>query len=121
MAVAVTTQDWDGSEARYPDAESYCNASLHNGNEGPVSGWTKSNCALPVHEPSGELNVHAMSAAAAALVGGRGGVNLPAPAKRAAAIKLAGLYRTAKLDPPPALLALAHGAMNDAIRARVGH
>lgn len=99
----VTSKPWDGSASRWPDAKSFAQSCLINMNTGPASDWIKGKCALPVREPDGAINVNAVHAAAAALAGGRGGVNAPAPAKKAAARKLVSIYAQLKQDVPPSI------------------
>lgn len=107
---ALSTKPWgDITEADYADAGDYCDASLVNLNEGPRARWSKAQCHLPVREPKaqgGAVNRNALGAAAGALVGARGGVDLPPDQKAAAARALVRLYRTNGLEPPPALVAM---------------
>jgi hypothetical protein len=102
-----TSQAWDGSATRWPDAASYADSCLINLNTGPRSQWTKGKCKLPVQEPNGDYNVNAVHAAAAALAGGRGGVAAPPAAKKAAAKKLVTLYGRMHADAPPAIKQMA--------------
>lgn len=104
--MAVITTPWDGSASRWPDAASYAKSCLINLNTGPSANWSKDNCKLPIYEPNGDLNVNALGPAAAALNGGRGGVDAPVPAKKTAARKLMAAYGEAKQTPPPALKAM---------------
>lgn len=68
LARAFTDQPWDGSESRWPDAESYCSACLVDNNPAGQA-KTKEQCHFPVKEPgSGDYNVNALQAVA----GGRG-------------------------------------------------
>lgn len=65
---AFTEAAWDGSESRWPDAASYCAASLVDNNPAGKR-KTKAQCHFPVREPgSGDINVNALRA----VVGGRG-------------------------------------------------
>jgi len=105
--MAVSNAAWDGSASRWPDAESYAKSCLINLNKGPTANWTKDNCKLPIREPNGAINANALGPAAAALNGGRGGVDAPVPAKKAAAKKLMSAYREAKMEPPDDLKKLA--------------
>jgi|MudIll2142460700_1097286.scaffolds.fasta_scaffold213515_2 hypothetical protein len=111
MALDLSPKPWgDITEADYADAGDYCDASLVNLNEGPRARWSKGACHLPVREPKaqgGRVNRNALGAAAAALVGARGGVNLPPEAKRQAARDLVRLYVQADLTPPDALARMA--------------
>jgi hypothetical protein len=105
--MAVSHAPWDGSASRWPDAQSMAKSCLINLNTGDPKDWSKDNCKLPIREPNGDLNANALGPAAAALNGGRGGVDAPVPAKKAAARKLLAAYGEAKMDPPPALKMLA--------------
>jgi hypothetical protein len=62
---------------------------------------------LPVREPDGTLNRHAIHAAAAQLAGVAGGVDAPADAKHWAAAALVQLYRELAETPPDAITSLA--------------
>ena len=101
--MSVTNIPWDGSASRWPDAASMAKSCLINLNTGDPSTWTKDMCKLPIREPNGDVNANALGAAAAALNGGRGGIDAPVPAKKTAAHKLMAAYGEAKMDPPPAL------------------
>ncbi len=105
----TTNKAWDGDAARFVDADTFCRACLIDLNPKGAT-KIKGACHLPVQEPDGTINVHALYAAAAALAGGRGGVKLSEPDKRLAARKLAALYRAAKLPVPASITALASGA-----------
>ena len=108
MADGLSTSPWDGSASRWPDAASFAESCLINENTGPKAGWTKDKCHLPIREPGGAVNRAAMGAAAAALAGGRGnGVQLTPAVKKAAARKLAALYRRFKLTVPDSLARMA--------------
>ena len=98
---------WDGSAARWPTAAAYAESCLINLNTGPKEDWTKDKCHLPVREPGGAYNRNAIHAAAAALAGGRGGVDAPPAAKKSAARKLVRLYAEMKEDAPPSLKRMA--------------
>lgn len=103
--MATTDKAWDGAASNYPDAKSFCDACLINGNptDNPDE-WTKDACKLPVREPNGDINTNAIGAAAAALAGARGGLKDVSPRdKKAAAKKLLKLYELAQMDPPPSL------------------
>lgn len=107
----LSTKPWGNiSDADYADAGDYCDAALVNANAGPRARWSKANCHLPIREPKamgGAVNRNALGAAAAALAGARGGVQLTPDAKRQAARDLMREYVAAGLEPPPALLAMA--------------
>lgn len=104
--MAVTDTAWDGAASNYSDTNAYCAACLIDLN---ASGEkkTQDNCKLPVKEPNGDINKNALGAAAASLAGARGGVQAPAAAKKAAAKKLLGYYREAKMEPPDSLKRIA--------------
>lgn len=102
--MAVSSKPWGSvSQADYATAADYCGASLINENTGPRSGWTKDKCKLPVHEPGGTLNANGVHAAAARLAGAGGGVQASPAAKRAAARKLVGHYRTIGAQAPDSI------------------
>lgn len=107
----LSLKPWgDITEADYADAGDCCDAALVNLNDGPRARWAKGQCHLPVREPramGGKVNRSALGAAAAALVGARGGVNLPPDVKRKAARDLVRLYVQGGLEPPEALGQLA--------------
>lgn len=105
--MAVSNKPWSQvSEADYPSAAAFCRACLIDLNP-PGEPKVKARCKLPVREPDGTLNRNAVHAAAAVLAGARGGVDAPAPAKRAAARALLRLYRELEEDPPEAIRRLA--------------
>lgn len=98
--MAFTNSAWDGDavESRLEPGP-YCSVCLIDMNEG--SEKTKQQCKLPVRsQPGGAYNLNAMSAAAAAIAGARGGLNAPAAQKRKAARKLLRLYREAGKEAP---------------------
>lgn len=101
---AVVRKPWDGDPARFTDEE-YARACLiDRGGDAPA----KERCSLPVLEPSGDVNVNALGAAAAALRGARGGLaGVSAEAKAAAARKLLRYYRQAGMEPPPGIAMMA--------------
>lgn len=102
--MAISNRPWSSiTESDYASAGAFCDACLINLNDGPRNRWSKAQCKLPVREPGGAVNRNAVHAAAAVLAGGRGGVQAPAAAKRAAARKLIGLYRQLDEDPPDTL------------------
>lgn len=103
----VSNRPWGQfSEADYETAAQFCSASLIDLNP-PGREKTKELCKLPVEEPGGDLNRNAVHAAAAVLAGGRGGVDAPPEAKRAAARKLLRLYRELGEEPPESIRRLA--------------
>ena len=104
--MAFSSSPWDAGKVKASqEAGAYCRCCLMDLNMGEK---TKDACKLPVRStPGGAYNLNAMSAAAAALAGARGGLNAPAEEKRKAARRLVRLYRQAKKEPPPALLRVA--------------
>lgn len=101
---AVTNRQWDGSPSRFTDEQYQRSCLIDRGGDQPA----KERCSLPVREPDGTINVHALGAAAGALAGARGGLrNVSPDQKAAAARKLIRMYREAEMDPPPGLTALA--------------
>lgn len=106
FAEALSTAPWNASASDYASAEAYCSACLVDENK-PGETKVKNACHLPVKEPGGKLNRHALYAAQGALVGARGGVDLPAAVKRAAAKKLVALLKAHKLPPAASLMRLA--------------
>jgi len=101
-----TDKSWDGAASKYRDTDAYCGACLIDLNE-PGAEKTQANCKLPVKEPDGTYNRNALRAAAAALMGARGGVQAPAAEKAKAARKLLRLMREAGIEPGESLKRLA--------------
>ena len=100
---------WEADESAYADADEFCDACLIDLNQKGAD-KVKDNCKLPVYEPKkegGKLNRRAVHAAAVVLAGGRGGLDAPAQAKRAAAHKLVQLYRELDEEPPESIQRLA--------------
>ena len=103
MADNISSRPWDGSASNYKDANAYCAACLIDENEAGQP-KVKALCKLPVREPDGGApNANAIHAAAAALAGGRGGVQAKPASKKAAAKKLLALYAAMKEDAPPSI------------------
>lgn len=99
----LSDEAWNGDSSQWKDAASYCEACLVDLNDGsgPKVKWK---CHLPVKEPDGDgLNRHALFAAQGALIGARGGVDLPTDTKRSAAKRLAAMMRSHGLAPASAL------------------
>lgn len=96
---AVVRGPWDGSAARFEDAE-YARSCLvcRTGDDPP-----KTRCSLPVLEPNGDLNINGMHAAASRL----NQTGLSRTEKAQAARKLLRYYRQAGEEAPPALVAAA--------------
>ena len=105
---AVSDTEWNFDAAKYT-AEQLRRACLIVLDDGK----TKDDCKLPVRSPDGTLNRNAVHAAAAALAGGRGGVDAPMAAKVAAARKLVSLYGQLKEDAPQSLTQLAQRSADD--------
>ena len=101
--MAIVNKAWDGSASRWPDTPSFCDSCLINANTGDRKDWVQSACKLPVKEPGGDINSNAVHAAAAALAGGRGGVNASPSDKKKAARALMRYYGQMKEDCPPSL------------------
>lgn len=80
--------DFSGSDYSIEQWHRACLIHLHSGK--PTS---KSDCKLPVREPSGTLNKNGIHAAAAALAGARGGLKASPAQKKLAARKLVRYYR----------------------------
>lgn len=100
----VSSKPWGQfSPSDYTDAQWEAACILERG----TGNTAKERCALPVREPDGTLNSNGVHAAASVLAGGRGGVNAPPAAKRAAARKLLSLYRQIGDPPPDSLTRLA--------------
>lgn len=101
-----TDKSWDGSASKYRDTDAYCGACLIDLNE-PGADKIQAKCKLPVKEPDGTYNRNALRAAAAALMGARGGVQAPAAEKAKAARKILRLMREAGIEPGESLKRLA--------------
>ena len=104
--MAVSNASWDGSASNYADAAAYCAVSLIDTNA-PGAAKIEANCKLPVKEPGGAVNRNAVHAAAAALAGGRGGVNASPADKKAAAKRLVSLYGQIGDPVPPSIKRMA--------------
>ena len=81
MADSLSSAPWDGSASRFTPQQWRASCLIDTGEGAPDA---KDRYKLPVREPGGAYNRAAMGAAAAALAGGRGGVNVPASAKKSA-------------------------------------
>lgn len=103
-----TNRPWDAAAAsRGKTAEEYCRLCLVDLNP-PGKPKVKDKCKLPVrYTPGGPYVRAALRAAAAVLAGARGGVRLPADARRKAARKLVRLMRQAKMRVGEGLLRMA--------------
>jgi hypothetical protein len=98
-ATSFSTEPWDGSAGRWPDAASYCRSSLVDNNSAGTE-KTKSECHFPVKAPgSNAYNVNALRA----VVGGRGAqANFPgAEAARATARRLLAQYNSSTENRAP--------------------
>jgi len=104
----LSTKDWSQiSASDYASAAAYCEACLVDENEAGQD-KVRSKCHLPVKEPGGAVNRHALFAAQGALVGARGGADLPADVKQAAARKLVRLMQEFKISPAASLQKVAN-------------
>lgn len=101
--MAVSTKPWSSFSASDYTPEQWKRACLIVMGDGS----NKSDCKLPVREPSGAVNKNALAAAAAVLAGGRGGVQASPAQKKAAARALISLYGQADMQPPDSLKRLA--------------
>jgi hypothetical protein len=103
----ISDKAWSSfTEADYTPAQWHeaCLVHLHE----PGKMTSKNECKLPVREPDGTLNRNAVHSAAAALAGARGGMKgVSAEEKKAAARKLAGLYREMKETAPESMYRMA--------------
>lgn len=105
--MALSMKPWGSiSEADYANAAAYCAACLVDMN--PAGAEKKKElCKLPVREPDGMVNRNGMLAAAGALMGARGGVDLPGAEKRVAAKKLANMMNRNGMQPSDKLMSMA--------------
>jgi len=103
-----TSEPWDGGAVQSSlDAAAYCRVCLFDLNESGAE-KVKGRCKGPLRaRPGGAINTNALAALAAALVGGRGGIDVPAEEKRKGARRRVGYYRQAGKEPPPLLVRLA--------------
>lgn len=101
--MAVTDKPWNGSASKYATTKEYCDACIINTNDGDPKDWVEAKCKLPVKEPNGDINSNGVHAAAAALAGARGGIKESSEIKKAAAKKLASIYRQIKQDVPESI------------------
>lgn len=108
-AKSVVDTAWDGSASRFTIEQWRASCLIGPDTESD----SKNDYKLPVKEPDGDVNSNAVHAAAAALAGGRGGVDAPADEKKAAARKLLALYRQIGDDAPDSLLELAGESPKD--------
>lgn len=91
-----STEPWDGSASRWPDAASYCRSCLVDNNPAGAE-KTKSECHFPVKAPGSDaFNVNALRA----VVGGRGAqANFPgAEAARARARRLLAEFNSTRAE-----------------------
>lgn len=88
-------------------ADDYCSVCLVDENESGAD-KVKDKCHLPIRsEPGGAVNKNALQAVSGVLMGARGGVAISADEKRAAAKKVVGLMRAAKMRPGDGLMKMA--------------
>lgn len=96
--MAVTNSAWDGSASRFTPEQWARSCLVHlAAPDDPI----KSNHKVPVKEPGGDINRAACHAAAAALAGGRGGVDAPPAKLKAAARELVSIYTNDLGEEPP--------------------
>lgn len=101
-----TDEPWETPRSDL-SAEDYCAVSLIDMNP-PGAPKVKARCKLPVRKtPGGPINRNALRAAAAAIMGARGGLKVPPDVKREAARKLVRLMLQAGIRPGEGLLRLA--------------
>jgi hypothetical protein len=103
----VSDKPWGSFSASDYTPQQWRSACLLDTGQGDQD--SKARFKLPVKEPGGALNRNGCHAAASVLGGGRGGVSASPDAKKAAARKLAGLYRSQLKEEPPPSLARAAG------------
>lgn len=105
-AASVSDKPWSNFSAADYSPQQWRRACLIDTGQGDPD--NKGRYKLPVREPDGTLNRNGCHAAASVLGGGRGGVQASPEAKKAAARKLASLYRSQlNEDPPPSLTGVA--------------
>jgi HK97 family phage prohead protease len=105
-AASVSDKPWSNFSAADYSPQQWRRACLIDTGQGDPD--NKGRYKLPVREPDGTLNRNGCHAAASVLGGGRGGVQASPDAKKAAARKLASLYRSElNEDPPPSLTGVA--------------
>jgi HK97 family phage prohead protease len=97
---ATSMRPWSGSAARFTDEEYERSALICRTGDAPP----KERCSLPVLEPNGDLNTHALGAAAARLNQVTG---ISAAQRSQAARKLMRYYRQADMPVPEVVRALA--------------
>lgn len=103
---AVSDAPWEDFPDSAFDDEQYARSCVLD--RGEEAGTAKERFSLPCREPDGTLNRNAVHAAAAALSGGRGGVDATDEQKADAARKLLTYYRESlDEDPPESLVELA--------------
>lgn len=100
--IAVSNKPWsDYSESDYSIEQWHAACLIHLHDGAPTS---KAQCKLPVKTPDGTLNRNGVHAAAGALAGARGGVQVSPDQKRAAAKAIVGYYNQLNETPPPSML-----------------
>lgn len=101
-----TDEPWESPETQL-SASDFCKVCLVDLNPKGAE-KVKARCYLPVRRsPGAPYNRNALRAAAAALMGARGGVKIPAAEKRRAARKLVRLMREAGMSVGEGILRLA--------------
>lgn len=103
--MAVSTAAWNGDAGRFTDSQwaSSCILDMADCSAGMKSMTAKQRYKLPIREPGGAINAHALGAAAAALAGARSPLKACSAAQAAAARKLLRAYSEADMTPPDSL------------------
>lgn len=97
----TSNQPWSNfTESDYTLTQWHRACLIHQHDGQPTA---KDQCKLPVRQPDGTVNRNGVHAAAAALVGARGGVQASDEEKRSAARKLRRLYSQLDEEPPESL------------------
>lgn len=105
-SITVSNKPWsDFKQSDYTLEQWYAACLVHLGQGPPTS---KSDCKLPVREPDGTLNRNGVHAAAGALAGARGGVDLPPEARAAAIKKIISLYASMGEAAPESMTGVMH-------------
>lgn len=99
---SISTKPWSDYTSADYSIQQWHNACLIHQHSGPPT--SKGQCKLPVKTPNGAVNKNGVHAAAAALGGARGGLNVAPGVKTEAAKALIKLYQSINEKPPPSLL-----------------
>lgn len=105
--MSISTAAWNGAASRFSDEEWAHSCILDMGDCSAASkqATAKERFKLPIREPNGSINAHALGSAAGALAGSRTPLQACPAAKAAAARKLRAAYGEAKLEVPESLAA----------------